>query len=293
MTERTIIPRRGQDAVVVGIPETCPTCRSIDLHISEGQWRCRQCHDHSDDWLTRPISDAERGAGKDSGSGETPAGTASVEPATAPVPEVRTDSPPLIEAAAPRLARYTDDELAAALKQHADTLGRSPSVRDWDAARPAGAATTVTYRNRFGSWPAALEAAGLEPNANGLHRSQPAITGRPPSPPVSLAETAAPPPPLAADAAAEAPGATPIETPVRAGVVEAVLPPTYAQTPVRLVASPVTRVPDLPPESEPDWREHAQRRYIDTLLGCVENWDGDGFFPLCDRVERLLFGGAP
>ena len=56
---------------------------------------------------------------------------------------------------------YSDEELIKALRTLADELDRAPTVQEMlarDLPRPA------TYVNRFGSWNAALEAAGLEPN---------------------------------------------------------------------------------------------------------------------------------
>lgn len=274
MTDRTLIPRHGQD-VVDGIPDTCPTCRSIAIRVEGDEWLCEICRAASRGWLGRPapgpglqcpkctstnlriLGDEYRCAdcyhstpgwaaahmplrpAEDSGSGETATGgDAQEQAALGPSAlAVSADSPPRNNQRRGR--DLTSDELIAFL--HAAVKdGRSPSRGKWDTGeRPDGAPTAYVYVGRFGSWAQALAAAGLEPNSAGTPKSQPATTG--PIHPAALVEKAAPPPPPDVPAvpvpAGEAPGATPIETPAQNGVVEAVLPASYAQTPVRLVAS--------------------------------------------------------
>jgi hypothetical protein len=58
--------------------------------------------------------------------------------------------------------RYSDEQLLSILRTLAAALGRSPSVSDMHARRDLPAPRTYTYR--FGSWNAALAAAGLEPH---------------------------------------------------------------------------------------------------------------------------------
>ena len=59
-----------------------------------------------------------------------------------------------------RRPRYSDEQLIAHLKGAADRLGGTPRVQD--LAGMEGVPSPLTYRNRFGSWSAALEKAGLE-----------------------------------------------------------------------------------------------------------------------------------
>lgn len=58
--------------------------------------------------------------------------------------------------------RYTDDELRDALREYADREhdGRAPTVPETDAADDLPSASTFVYH--FGSWNAALAAAGLD-----------------------------------------------------------------------------------------------------------------------------------
>lgn len=58
----------------------------------------------------------------------------------------------------------TDEDLLAALRAMADDLGRSPTSAEMKADGPH---TAKTYQRRFGSWKAALEAAGLDPVPQG------------------------------------------------------------------------------------------------------------------------------
>jgi len=57
---------------------------------------------------------------------------------------------------------YTDEQLLAVLRDLAAELGRTPSTNDLLARRDLPSPTA--YVGHFGSWNAALEAAGLEPN---------------------------------------------------------------------------------------------------------------------------------
>ena len=68
----------------------------------------------------------------------------------------------------PRGRRLAEDELLAELRRLADELEKTPSMQDMTNQGGYGSAT---YTNRFGSWSAALEAAGLEPHADRRHRS--------------------------------------------------------------------------------------------------------------------------
>lgn len=64
-----------------------------------------------------------------------------------------------LEAATPRNATISDDALKEELRRLADDLERQPGTRDMNNH---GKFTSKTYSNRFGSWNAALEAAGLK-----------------------------------------------------------------------------------------------------------------------------------
>lgn len=54
----------------------------------------------------------------------------------------------------------TDSVLADALQKAAESLGRTPTSSDFQCGQEIG---HMTYYRRYGSWDAALEAAGLEP----------------------------------------------------------------------------------------------------------------------------------
>lgn len=54
---------------------------------------------------------------------------------------------------------HSDEELLTALREMADDLGRPPSSVEM---REEGPHAAKTYQRRFGSWAAALDAAGLE-----------------------------------------------------------------------------------------------------------------------------------
>jgi hypothetical protein len=59
----------------------------------------------------------------------------------------------------PRRMGYSREELLEHLRDLAETLGRTPTIGDVNAADgPCG----KTYRNQFGKWSAALAEAGLE-----------------------------------------------------------------------------------------------------------------------------------
>lgn len=60
---------------------------------------------------------------------------------------------------------YTNEAMVAALVAYQRGHGRSPSYNQWadDKREPSASAITM----RFGSWIAALHAAGLEPNKSG------------------------------------------------------------------------------------------------------------------------------
>lgn len=58
---------------------------------------------------------------------------------------------------------HHEQELLAALRALAERLGRAPSMREWDRLRPPGSPGRSVYVKRFGSWPRALQAAGLTP----------------------------------------------------------------------------------------------------------------------------------
>lgn len=58
-------------------------------------------------------------------------------------------------------AELSDDELIAELQRLADELESTPKMTDM---RDHGKHSPTTYHTRFGSWNAALEAAGLSPN---------------------------------------------------------------------------------------------------------------------------------
>ncbi|MFQ6009652.1 MAG: homing endonuclease associated repeat-containing protein [Candidatus Aenigmatarchaeota archaeon] len=56
---------------------------------------------------------------------------------------------------------YTDKELLSLLKNKAEELGRTPTVREVNTDKSMPGAST--YSDRFGSWNKAVKAAGLEP----------------------------------------------------------------------------------------------------------------------------------
>jgi uncharacterized protein YejL (UPF0352 family) len=56
---------------------------------------------------------------------------------------------------------YSDEQLLQILRDLANELGRSPRAGEMQAR--SDLPSPITYRTHFGSWPAALEAAGLEP----------------------------------------------------------------------------------------------------------------------------------
>lgn len=62
------------------------------------------------------------------------------------------------------------DLILAALRDMADHSGRPPSTTEWEAGRPLDRPSEKTVRAIFGSWNAAIEAAGLEPRPpGGMH----------------------------------------------------------------------------------------------------------------------------
>jgi hypothetical protein len=64
-----------------------------------------------------------------------------------------------VETATPQNAAISDDTLLDELRRLTGELERRPGTRDMDKQ---GEFTSKTYSDRFGSWNAALEAAGLE-----------------------------------------------------------------------------------------------------------------------------------
>src|ERR671935_425232 len=58
--------------------------------------------------------------------------------------------------------RYTNDQILAELRESADRLGRSPTMREF-ASDPATTVHPQTVIEHFGSWNAAKRAAGLVP----------------------------------------------------------------------------------------------------------------------------------
>lgn len=251
---------------------TCPrpSCRSSQLRHQGDEWRCTNCSARSPGYSTSTV-----------------------------------DAPPAT--VGPTAARYTDDDLVAALQQHAAALGRTPSERDWVADRPAGAATIVTYRTRFGSWPAALDAAGLQRNPPSLHRSQPTTAEATVSPAVD-AETPAPPPPPSEPTVTvpveedSEPTAGGPETPAQ-GVVEAPQPLPDVEhhygfdidrtdLVTTTSGSRLRRV--LLPDYDTAARDELRLRYTRALIATLEHAeitgdDGyDWFSHLADRIERVL-----
>jgi Homing endonuclease associated repeat len=57
--------------------------------------------------------------------------------------------------------RYTDEEVVRALRADAERLGRAPTGVEW-RRRPLDVPGLGAVRTHFGSWNAALRAAGLE-----------------------------------------------------------------------------------------------------------------------------------
>lgn len=68
----------------------------------------------------------------------------------------------------PRGRRIPEEELLAELRRIGAELEKTPSTQDMTNQGGYG---STTYINRFGSWTAALEAAGFEPHADRQHRS--------------------------------------------------------------------------------------------------------------------------
>lgn len=284
MTERTLIQRHTQRELI-GIPDTCPTCRSVQIISDHGEWRCSAngCFTRSEGWNMRPSTP------EDSGSGETPAGGTDDASMSSNV----TDSPQQ-----KRGSQYTTDELLAFLHS-AIKDGRSPSRGKWDTgSRPDGAPTAFVYVARFGSWTEALAAAGLEPNnrGSGAPRSQPA----PGALAAGAAETAAAAPPQAV--VAEEPDVRASAKPAGvSGQVEQPLPPTYAEKPVDLVVRTAAAMParitiheQRAIATHDDARDELQLRYARALLATLESAEitepaeDDFFAQLCDRIERVI-----
>jgi hypothetical protein len=61
-----------------------------------------------------------------------------------------------------KLTYHTDAELIQDLTKIAKLLGYTPDQNGYDAYREPGMASSVTYARRFGSWPRAIERAGLK-----------------------------------------------------------------------------------------------------------------------------------
>jgi hypothetical protein len=57
--------------------------------------------------------------------------------------------------------KYSAEQVIAALREDAETHGRSPRVKDW-RGRPIGMPGVAAVYGRFGSWNGGLRAAGLE-----------------------------------------------------------------------------------------------------------------------------------
>ena len=90
-----------------------------------------------------------------------------VQPGTfVPAPDAKTPRRarrPRESDAPPR--RYTEEEMLEALREYArEHEGRSPSQRAYDAWRRDALPSCNNFPRRFGSWTAALEAAGLVPS---------------------------------------------------------------------------------------------------------------------------------
>lgn len=62
-----------------------------------------------------------------------------------------------------RKCKVSDEELLHKLNNLAETLGKTPSVREMDGK---GEHSATTYRKRFGSWNEAVRKAGLKTNSN-------------------------------------------------------------------------------------------------------------------------------
>ena len=65
-----------------------------------------------------------------------------------------------------RPRRYTDERIIGAIQVAAMRLGRTPSSEDWDGHFLPD---RRIIRKRFGTWNAAMRAAGLEPRRNGVN----------------------------------------------------------------------------------------------------------------------------
>jgi hypothetical protein len=60
----------------------------------------------------------------------------------------------------PTLRAWTNDQITAALRAEAQRRGRRPRAIDWDRAEPDHPSRQLV-RHRFGTWSAAVQAAGL------------------------------------------------------------------------------------------------------------------------------------
>lgn len=133
---------------LIAAPEICPGCHSVDIETSVVHWRCRRCQE---------------------GVGERPRRELRLEAIQAKkAADVRAHNDAVIEKEFTPPDDFdvhnTGNELVGYLQSYHLEHGRTPTLKEWDARRPAGAPGSKSYRSRFGSWNAAMEAAGLVPN---------------------------------------------------------------------------------------------------------------------------------
>lgn len=241
---RTVVPRRTL-ITFDGVPETCPTCRSIQIVVDadgSDEWYCRSCHDDSAAYrarvaaagapppsaadrydqegdagaLSERYAAAEERAAEMSGSAETGAGpTTSAPPPEAAVGTTGSAHPPLDDEArrrelqtSGRPRKWTDSEMLSYLRAWSSANdAATPTIAQWNTSRPHDAPKSKAYEHRFGGWRNAITEAGLPQNPPKL----PPKRSSPPPPPPSAPEPAA---------AAETPAALPAPPagpPVRAG----------------------------------------------------------------------------
>jgi Homing endonuclease associated repeat len=261
---------------------SCPRCGGLvlDTQIPSGAWRCKntRCRAASPNYQW-PTATTERGSAE-----------ARIDLPDAAVAVVPHDPPPATTPPRSRRLKFTRDEMLDQIRTVAAQLGRTPSQKGWRWDKADDMASRSTITTTFGSWRAAIDAAGLPQNPTGRRAGAGAAqktggTSQPPRAPATPSRGAR------ADTEPEvltAPDRAPVG---RTGVVEA--PPAPPAVFDRLPALRAMHLDEITVTDEPAWRDDATRRYIDLLLIFAEStdpWDdpNDVSVALFDRIERLL-----